>query len=125
MRVVACAGRRPDGTRCGEPTSNPSGRCHEHRPRLDRSRLRSTPRQRTYDTAAWRRLRRAVVSEWVASNGWECPGWRTPPHASRDLTADHVVPLVHGGAPLSRANVAVLCRPCQGRKALSQRRGRA
>lgn len=40
------------------------------------------------------------------------------------LAADHVVPLVLGGAPFDEGNVAVLCPSCNARKGLSQRERR-
>lgn len=52
---------------------------------------------------------RAVVEQWVAVHGWVCPGYRRPPHPSHDLTADHVVPVIRGGAG---GELRTLCRGC-------------
>jgi 5-methylcytosine-specific restriction protein A len=67
-------------------------------------------RNRTY---AEEKRRKATVQVWIAANGYSCPGWGVPPHPSRDLTADHVVPRYWGGeAGLLR----VLCRGCNTRR---------
>lgn len=39
-----------------------------------------------------------------------------------DLTADHITPLAHGGAPYDLANGQALCRSCNGRKGARERR---
>lgn len=46
----------------------------------------------------------------VEQHGWVCPGWQKPPHASQDLTADHIQPTGRGGAV--DGPLRVLCRPC-------------
>lgn len=113
MKVRACLG-------CGVPTMNGS-RC------MDCARQRSGfaagfrkgPRAPTYDETAWRKLSKRLRAEWVARNGWYCPGWNRGWHASRDLTGDHIVPLMAGGAALDPANVRILCRACNARAGLS------
>lgn len=49
-----------------------------------------------------------------------CPGWRRAPHASDDLTVDHIVPKALGGTD-SRDNLQVLCRSCNSAKATSEK----
>jgi 5-methylcytosine-specific restriction protein A len=66
-------------------------------------------------TYAEQQRRKAVVDAWVELYGYVCPGWRVPPHPSRDLTADHIDAVAvtrDESGPLS-----VLCRSCNGRKA--------
>jgi 5-methylcytosine-specific restriction endonuclease McrA len=60
----------------------------------------------------WPEVSRRRRAEWVAEHGPLCPGWGRPPHfvAVEDLTVDHVI-------ARSRAELVVLCRPCNGRKA--------
>jgi 5-methylcytosine-specific restriction enzyme A len=55
-----------------------------------------------------------AVTAWVNANGWVCPGYLVPSHASRDLTADHVQPVSLGGN--SYGDLGVLCRSCNTRK---------
>lgn len=78
-----------------------------------------------YDDAAWRALRAELLAEWVAANGWLCPGDEElgqKPHLTRDLTVDHRVPLAAGGALLDRANTRIRCRSCNGRLGNLRRR---
>lgn len=53
-----------------------------------------------------------MLAEHRRNVGPWCPG--LPPdhdaHPSFDLTVDHVVSLVDGGAPFERANARILCR---------------
>lgn len=76
---------------------------------------RSRPTRALRETAAYRRAVRGAVAEHVAVHGWVCPGDdRHPAHATRDLTADHPLAIVRGGAvdqPLK-----VLCRSANSRK---------
>lgn len=62
-----------------------------------------------------RKRRAAAVAQHRAAYGDWCPGWLIPPHASADLTADHVVSIAAGGDP--NGQLQVLCRACNGRKA--------
>jgi 5-methylcytosine-specific restriction protein A len=69
----------------------------------------------SYISTAETQRRAETVAAWRAVHGDRCPGWRRPPHAASDLTADHVDAVGAGGredGPLS-----VLCRSCNGRKA--------
>lgn len=112
MKVTACL-------RCHVPTTNGS-RCMDcAKGRGAFAGFRQSPRQRSYDSAAWRTLSRRVREEWVAEHGWWCPGWRRPAHPARVLTVDHITPLIEGGAPLDRTNLRVLCQGCHGRVSLS------
>src|SRR5262249_47217281 len=72
--------------------------------------LRPAPRQPAYAQSRWRTLSKRIRDEWVAEHGWVCPGWRRPAHPSRDLTVDHVVQLIDGGAAFDRSNLRVVCR---------------
>lgn len=58
--------------------------------------------QRAKYRGDWPQRSRQAVAAHVAAHGWNCPGWGTPPHPSRDLTLDH--------------QVGVLCRECNARK---------
>jgi 5-methylcytosine-specific restriction endonuclease McrA len=80
---------------------------------------RPTKRVAAYDTTAWRRMSARLRAAHVERHGWWCPGWKRDAHPSRDLTVDHVVPLIDGGAALDPANLRVLCRSCNGRAGLS------
>lgn len=123
MRTIVCRGKEPDGSRCPNPTSDPSRRCPRHRDFGARFRP-SSRRPRVYDSPAWRRLRAEVIADWVARHGWVCPGWRVPAHPARRLVVDHVTPLIAGGAGLDRANLRALCVACNSRKALRDRKAR-
>lgn len=118
MRTSICGRRLHDGSRC--PALTTGGRyCDTHQPFAARFRQGTRPPVR--DLRAWRRVRAALLEAWVAEHGWVCPGHGRPTHPSRDLTADHRVPLVQGGAPLDPANLAVLCRACNSRKSMRDR----
>jgi hypothetical protein len=67
-----------------------------------------------YRSAAWRRLSEQARQQqpWCSVDGCR----------SDDLTADHIVSPLDGGAPLDPANVQVLCRAHQNRKHDQQRR---
>jgi hypothetical protein len=102
--------------RCLQLTSRPSGRglCPDCQREYDSSRANVA----VYDSPAWRRLSAAAVRRHVRAHGWVCPGYGRGPHASTDLTADHPEALALGGAALpAQAEVGVLCRSCNGRKA--------
>ena len=94
-------------TVCGVVTSRPTGRCSEH-PRLSgigaNHHIHADPR--------WTRLSQRVIDRHVGQYGWVCPGDgpEHPAHPSRDLTTDHVLALIEGGAPFDPANTRVLCR---------------
>ena len=122
-RSTVCRGKEPDGSLCSNPTTDPSKMCERHRGDGFGAKFRRRPSapHPVYHTTRWRKLRKVVVKEWVMDNGWLCPGWRKPRHAARPLTVDHIVPLVGGGAPYDRANLRVLCRPCNSRKSLHDR----
>lgn len=104
---------------CGQITSSPSSRglCGE----CGAAREQARPARAVYDNPRWRKLSAGVIRAWVRHHGWRCPGWGREEHPSLDLTADHRVPLaqlMQAGANLwDPANLAVLCRSCNGRKA--------
>jgi 5-methylcytosine-specific restriction endonuclease McrA len=53
-----------------------------------------------------------MVARHVGQFGWVCPGDGSdhPAHATHDLTCDHVLPIIEGGAPFDPANTRILCR---------------
>jgi len=102
-------------TVCGVVTSRPGSRCTVHARLSNRSRHNAL-----YDTRAWQRLSARVIARHRGQYGNQCPGYGRDPHPAIDLTADHVVPLAAGGAPLDIANCAVLCRSCNSTKGASE-----
>jgi len=102
---------------CGAPTDRT--RCRRCQ-RTYVNTVRGTPAMRGYDEA-WRALSRAVLREWRAQHGDWCPGWQCPPHASSDLTVDHVTPIhVAGMSVPTKEGCSVLCRRCNSRKGARQ-----
>jgi 5-methylcytosine-specific restriction protein A len=81
---------------------------------MDSQRTRGKRLRRPYSGTEQRRRAEAVAAHRAQSGDW-CPGWGVSAHGSRDLTADHVVPVAMGGA--EAGDLAVLCRSCNGRKA--------
>lgn len=66
----------------------------------------------------WPAIRAGLVRDWVAEHGWWCPGVEgRPPHPSRDLTGDHIIPVAEGGTH-DRTNLRVLCRGCNTSRAV-------
>lgn len=57
----------------------------------------------------WRRRQR-ILQNYIAANGYVCPGLGRPPHPALNLEVDHVVPLVLGGD--DRDGLRVLCTRC-------------
>jgi hypothetical protein len=53
-----------------------------------------------------------MIARHVGQHGYVCPGDgpEHPAHPTRDLTLDHVLALINGGAPFDPANTRVLCR---------------
>jgi hypothetical protein len=53
-----------------------------------------------------------MIARHVGQYGWVClgDGVEHPAHPSRDLTTDHVLALIDGGAPFDAANTRVLCK---------------
>jgi len=53
-----------------------------------------------------------MIARHVGRYGYVCPGDgpEHPAHPTRDLTLDHVLALIDGGAPFDPANTRVLCR---------------
>lgn len=92
-RCLDCPAVIPKGSRCGP--------CHK-------------AYRAKWDGGDWERIARAAVAAHVEAFGYWCPGWRVDPHASTDLTADHLWP-----GSLSRG-VLVMCRACNGRKGSRQ-----
>ena len=89
----------------GCPALVKSGRCQQHR-------IESP----TYLQRDWadRKRRERVVAAHVAKHGWWCPGHgKHQPHPSRDLTADHDTPVVHGGI---NGPLTVRCRSCNSKR---------
>ena len=102
-------------TVCGVATSGAGSRCSRH-PRLSgigaNHRVHADPR--------WARLSKRVIARHVGLHGDWCPGYGLDPHPASDLTADHIVPLAAGGAPLDIGNCAVLGRSCNSTKGASE-----
>ena len=94
-------------TVCGVVTSRSTGRCGEH-PRLSgigaNHHVHADPR--------WARLSKRMIARHVGQYGYRCPGDgpEHPAHPTRDLTLDHILALIDGGAPFDPANTRVLCR---------------
>ncbi len=65
--------------------------------------------QRTYRTAAWRKVRLVVLER----DGGQCRirGPRCT-HVATDV--DHIQPLAHGGDPFHLSNLRSACRECNG-----------
>ena len=53
-----------------------------------------------------------MIARHVGQHGYVCPGdgVEHPAHPTRDLTLDHALALIDGGAPFDPANTRVLCR---------------
>ena len=58
------------------------------------------------------RLSKRMIARHVGQYGYVCPGdgVEHPAHPTRDLTLDHVLALIDGGAPFDPANTRVMCR---------------
>jgi hypothetical protein len=93
---------------CGQPTRNP--RCPNCQRLHDNKRYRNRG-PRIYDQDGWRQHSATLRAQWVATEGWTCPGWHTPPHPATDLVVDH--------------DIGILCRQCNSRKAATHDRHRA
>lgn len=93
---------------CGTPAS--STRCT----RCEARKQQARNAQRTHYHGDWAALSRRTRDQWVATHGWVCPGWQSPPHPARDLVVDHV-------QQRSRQALAVLCRSCNSRKSVNER----
>jgi len=94
-------------TVCGVVTSRSTGRCGEH-PRLSGI----GANHHVHADARWARLSKRMIARHVGQHGYVCPGDgpEHPAHPTRDLTLDHVLALIDGGAPFDPANTRVLCR---------------
>ncbi|MFA7513848.1 MAG: HNH endonuclease [Mycolicibacterium vanbaalenii] len=95
----------------GCPELQQESRCPQHRRENNRYRRQfgskaSEPRDRA--------RRKATVDAHRAQHGDWCPGYGREPHASADLTADHIDEVSLGGDP--HGPLQTLCRSCNGRK---------
>ncbi|CAN5560461.1 hypothetical protein BH23CHL8_BH23CHL8_31950 [soil metagenome] len=125
VRIRICRGRLEDGSRCPNPTGEPSGICpgpHQAGKAGFGARFRRTPSHPVHRTHRWRALARRTVDRWVRVHGWACPGWRRPPHTVEpgDLAAAHPFGLAVGGDAFPR-DLGVLCSSCNARQSLSER----
>jgi 5-methylcytosine-specific restriction endonuclease McrA len=107
-------------TVCGVVTSRSGSRCAMHARQSNRSRHNAF-----YNTREWQHLSARVLRAWRGRHGNWCPGYGRAAHPAIDLTADHIVALAAGGAPLDVGNVAVLCRSCNSTKGDGSRHGRS
>lgn len=75
-----------------------------------------TGRSSTYG-AAYRALRKRFLDHWVATVGPVCVGYGRVPHVveRHALTADHVIPVAHGGQHVWD-NLQAMCLSCNARK---------
>ena len=106
-----CIERRPDGTGCPEPTDRTRCAHHERLLARERDRERGTPTERGYDAAYQAARRRVLAASDVC---WRCgrPG---------ATTADHVVPLAHGGSS-DDENLRACCLSCNASAGANVRR---
>lgn len=100
----------------GAPGASKS-RCLDCTRTRNRDTTRAKRAVRPY-TAAERERRAATVRAHRAQHGDWCPGWQVPPHASADLTADHVVSFAV--SRIEHSPLSVLCRSCNSRKRASK-----
>ena len=90
------------------------GRCQRHAAEQDAHQRRTTPtKQRERHE---RVMRKRFVQEWIDKHGYWCPGYKRPAHASRDLTAEHTVPVADTARYITdTSSWSVLCRSCNSR----------
>ncbi len=77
------------------------------------------PQHRTPPPTNTQRKRRTrAVVDWIAANGYVCPGWHRHYHsvAPGQLTADHTTPRSKLGGPGEDGPLSVLCRSCNSAK---------
>src|SRR5664280_3011745 len=84
---------------CGKFTR--ASRCAAHP-----SKKGSTASRAVHTDPRWVRLSQRMIARHVGQYGWVCPGdgAEHPAHPTRDLTLDHVLALIDGGAPFDPAN---------------------
>ncbi len=94
-------------TVCGVVTSRPGSRCGKHA-----SLSGVGANHHVHADPRWTRLSKRMIARHVGQYGYQCPGDgpEHPAHPTRDLTLDHVLALINGGAPFDPANTRVLCR---------------
>jgi 5-methylcytosine-specific restriction endonuclease McrA len=97
---------------CGRPS--PNSRCPAHP-------AKGPQQNRHRRGLGWRyeQARSSLIDEWVAANGWTCPGWQRDPHpvTPGQLTADHIKPRAHHPElAYEPSNLAVLCARCNRHK---------
>lgn len=108
MTIYRMCSGVPGGPLCGKLIST-GYKCDECRRKTERDksrRRRRTPKERT--------RRQTLIQQHVAIYGWVCPGFECEPHPSRDLTADHILPVAQGGQ--EEGEIRVLCRSCNARR---------
>ncbi len=74
--------------------------------------MRTKVKNRFYDGAAWRRLRKAFIGAHPLCE-MDC---RAAGRLTAATEVDHITPIAEGGEPLDEANLQSACRPCHSRK---------
>jgi len=88
--------------------------CEKHKPVVDREYnqfSRDKNSQAFYESPAWRRLRRIKLGMNPVCE--ICL-------KEKATTADHVIPVKQGGAPLDITNLQSLCGSCHSRKSIQE-----
>ena len=107
---------------CGRLTNGRTygGFCEEHHQQRQRTyreerRAKADPDERFYHTAAWQRLRAAVLSEQPLCVHCDARGLTVVA-----VVVDHIQPVKQGGAVWDRANLQPLCNLCHEQKSVAE-----
>jgi hypothetical protein len=100
--LTACPRCRATACKCGYAAE------------MKRKRAERDRQRRPYDHAE-RMLHASIIAEWVAHNGWLCPGAPDLGHKAHrvkpgHLDVDDIVPVKDGGDRHDPRNKRVLCR---------------
>ena len=106
--------------RCKRPTRNASGYCDAHEP-AQRARQRTAARAKVTDTfygsAVWQKVRKLYRQRQPL-----CEQCKARGQVRQAALVDHLVPIKHGGEPLSFDNLQSLCTRCHAKKTAEDRR---